>query len=115
MDQVCDCIGLHDSLDVVSWIPLASLPSSGAALFGHAAVFIPSSLRLWGCPTAGCQGSKGYLFTALAVGSFASWMVVLHHGLELVASTGLVEIFVEWLFRILDEVLFPWFLPSVRR
>ncbi len=25
-------IGLHDSLDVVSWIPLASLPSSGAAL-----------------------------------------------------------------------------------
>ena len=32
MLQVCDYIGLHDSLDVVSWIPLASLPSSGAAL-----------------------------------------------------------------------------------
>ena len=24
-------VGLHDGLDVVSWIPLASLPSSGAA------------------------------------------------------------------------------------
>ena len=35
MLQVCDCIGLHDSLDVVSWIPLASLPSFWCCALGH--------------------------------------------------------------------------------